>query len=63
MCYLTGSRPAFQLMAAKSRIINAPAFATMGFATSRNPKKMSNRSFMESELKSNPEFFKAFPHL
>lgn len=31
--------------------------------TTRNPKKMSNRQFVESELKSNPEFFKAFPHL
>ena len=24
---------------------------------------MSNRKFIETELKENPEFFKAFPHL
>ena len=37
----------------------------MAFSSSRlrDPSKMSSRQFIERELKENPEFFKAFPHL
>jgi hypothetical protein len=28
-----------------------------------NPVKLSNTKFLQRELRENPEFFKAFPHL
>ena len=35
----------------------------MSHFSSSTAKKISNRQFVERELKENPEFFKAFPHL
>ena len=60
ICFLTGTRNT-TLINRMSRLSlhHSRAFAT----TSRDSKKMPNRDFIETELKENPEFFKAFPHL
>ena len=59
LCYLTGARNG--LVLGQKRILFASS-SVANFA-SRDPKRMSNRKFIETELKENPEFFKAFPHL
>ena len=38
---------------------NLAMFATGG----RDPSSLSTKQFFEAELKENPEFFRAFPHL
>ena len=67
MWYLTGVRqPTQQLLSARTRLM-APLVSTKSFSSTpakeRNPMRMTSRQFVERELKENPEFFKAFPHL
>ena len=61
---MTGSRRPATLLLTRSSLLaptgTACLFSSRGRGSSKN---ISNKQFLETELKENPEFFRAFPHL
>ena len=61
---MTGARRPATLLLTRSSLLaptgTACLFSSRGRGSSKN---LSNKQFLETELKENPEFFRAFPHL
>ena len=46
-----------------NRLVMPVSVATFTSRSGRDASALSSRQFIEAELKENPEFFRAFPHL